>query len=310
MKKLVFRFFGLWCLVIYFGCINGKQIDLLNVLFDDEVSIKPRIETKNTLEISDEEDSEAEAIGNVSLKPDNEEIEPDNEESQKNYEPSGQQSQCDLLDLLFADTQISKLFPDKNEKYYRGQFEVIGLKYIDNSVCDDQMPAAIRSKRAIDQERLSTEEQEVVEKYYRLTKQQFESPWYMKFISKKVGYGIYAGADIEPGQLIAEYVGIIYDEQSYLNKIPRNPKYCWNVLPVPCVQNGQKFYVDAIECCNFTRIINHSYKPNVIPVTMYGPDGSRMLYVACEKIKKDEQLLVNYGQGYWQNLGEPEELSR
>lgn len=218
-------------------------------------------------------------------------------------------SPCDLLDLLFADTQISKLFPDKQQKYYRGQFGIMGLTYIDNSECDDSMPAKIRSQRPIDQNCLSTEEKLVVEKYYSLTKQQYESPWYMKFINKKIGYGIYAAADIEPGQLIAEYVGILYDESSYLSK-PQNPKYCWNVQPPVLIKNAKKFFVDAIASCNFTRIINHSYKPNVMPVVMHGPDGSRMLYVACEKIEKDEQLLVNYGTGYWQSLGEPEELSR
>lgn len=310
MKKLDGRFmFIILCFLSCSSSLIAKQADLLTMLFDDEeefslshVAKKDSTNLYNidaTVRQTNQESNEDEL--------DDQNLVELDEEPQ--VDVSASSSPCALLDLLFADTQISKLFPDKHQKYYRGQFEAIGLKYIDNSLCDDQMPAAIRSNRAIDQDQLSPEEKEVVEKYYSLTKQQYESPWYMKFISKKVGYGIYAAADIEPGQLIAEYVGIIYDEQSYLSK-PQNPKYCWNLQPPSLFKGYKKFYVDAIECCNFTRIINHSYKPNVVPIAMYGPDGSRMLYVACERIKKDEQLLVNYGAGYWQSLGEPEELSR
>jgi hypothetical protein len=308
MKKLVGRFlFIILCVLSYSNSLIAKQADLLTVLFDDEEEFSHVAKEDSTHlysidanawqtnQESNEVELDAQNILELDEKP--------------HVDESASSSPCSLLDLLFADSQISTLFPDKHQKYYRGQFEVIGLKYIDNSLCDEKMPAGIRSTRAIDQDQLSPAEKEVVEKYYRLTKQQYESPWYMKFISKKVGYGIYAAADIEPGQLIAEYVGIIYDEQSYLSK-PQNPKYCWNLQPPSFTQGSKKYYVDAIKYCNFTRIINHSYKPNVIPVAMHGPDGSRMLYVACERIKKDEQLLVNYGTGYWQSLGEPEELSR
>lgn len=310
MKKLDGRFlFIILCFLSCSSSLIAKQADLLNLLFDDEEEVFCSSDAKEgSLDLHNinaapwqinQESNEGEL--------DDQNLVELDEEPPVDVSPSS--SPCALLDLLFADTQISKLFPDKHQKHYRGQFEVIGLKYIDNSLCDDQMPAAIRSNRAIDQDQLSPEEKEVVEKYYRLTKQQYESPWYMKFISTKVGYGIYAAADIEPGQLIAEYVGIIYDEQSYLSKT-QNTKYCWNLQPPSLIKGSKKFYVDAIKYCNFTRIINHSYKPNVVPVPMHGPDGSRMLYVACERIKKDEQLLVNYGTGYWQSLGEPEELSR
>ena len=201
------------------------------------------------------------------------------------------------------------IFPDKTKKYYRGQFELIGLHYLDASICDKQMSAQMRSARLIDQDTLTDQEKEVVEKYHHLVKQQYEAPWYMKFISKKVGYGIFAAADIEPGQLIGEYTGIVYDNETYNKKLPRNPNYAWSITGPSSNKGIVLFQVDAKDSCNFTRMINHSYEPNLIPVVLHAPDGSHMLYVACEKIKKDEQLLVNYGNGYW-NGREPEQLSR
>lgn len=301
MKKLINK--SLLFLCVLTASLNAKQLDLLTVLFDeevDEVSIE-HITTKESSHFLNN-------VISLDSNPENDEAEIDDETENEAVMPTVP-SPCSLLDLLFVDSDASSLFPDKNEIYYRGQFAFMGLTYIDNSICDVSVPEQIRSARPIDQDKLTAEEKAVVEKYYRLTKQQYESPWYMKFINKKVGYGIYAAADIEAGQLIAEYVGIIYDANTYLS-MPRNPKYCWNLLPPLSESNGQKFYVDALSSCNFTRIINHSYKPNVIPVPMHGPDGSRMLYVACEKILKDQQLLVNYGEGYWQTLGQPEDLSR
>lgn len=289
MKKLN-RYLLILICVVSANLAFAKQGNLLSALFDDE-------EDSSEVVIS--------SIPNTSSVP----VQDDQNNTQELYNDYAQtqQSPCELLDLLFDENEFNNLFPDKNEKYYRGQFAVMKLPYIDNSVCDKEVPQHILDARPIDQNILTPEEKEVVKKYYRLTKQQYESPWYMKFISKKLGYGIYAAADIEPGQLIAEYVGIIYDEETYLSR-PRDSRYCWNLQPPLNAKNGQKFYVCAFPACNFTRIINHSYNPNVIPVPMHGPDGSRMLYVACEKIKKDEQLLVNYGSGYWQLRGEPEEL--
>lgn len=273
-------------LIFYSICVNAKQVDLFDLL-DDESGIV--IETHQNI-------SQANSVPSQS----NEE-----DEADSNVSP------CSLLDLLFKEdeSEVVQAFPDKNEKYYRGQFKHIDLTYIDISAYDPHMSQEMQDSYKIDQEKLSPQEKEVVAKYYRLYQQCYEAPWYMKFVSKKVGYGIFAAADIEPGQLIGEYAGILYDQAIYESK-PHNAKCCWTILPPSFMPDGKKSYVDSIESGNFTRMINHSYKPNVIPVTMHAPEGSRMLYVAAEKIKKDEQLLVNYGEGYWQQLGQPQELSR
>lgn len=302
------RFNNRWLLFFLVGAsidVSHAKANLLDDLFDDEEVLESSLLNYNSPGF------DAHALCSDYSDVNGEQAEDNKTEPEESELPSAS-SPCSLLDLLLFDTaatDTSILFPDKNVKMYRGQFDLMKINYIDNTVCDKHMPADIKAQCPIDQNILTDDEKAIVEKYYWLTKQKYESPWYMKFINKKIGYGIYAAADIEPGQLIAEYAGILFDAYTY-TATPHNSKYCWNINPPQRMPTAQKFYVDAISSCNFTRIINHSYKPNVIPVTMHGPDGSRMLYVACEKIKKDEQLLVNYGEGYWTTRGAPADLSR
>lgn len=280
------------CILSFCISLSAKQPDFLNLLLDNE--------DISTLSVAQEE--------NIAIDPEisdfwAEDIEDEGESDDVIPSP------CALLDLLFADTDASTVFHNKNEKYYRGQWTAIGLEYVDDDIYDPNLSDEALALRAIDQNKLTAYEKDVVNNYYRLVKQYYESPWYMKFISKKVGYGIFAAADIEQGQLIGEYTGVIYDEECAKNQSHRDSRYSWNIQPPSYLQDGLRFYVDAHISCNFARMINHSYEPNVMPVTMHGPDGSRMLYVACKKIKKDEQLLVNYGEGYWSQRGQPEDLN-
>ena len=264
----------------------SKQSAMLDLLFED-----------------DERSAPQEVLDDV-------QIDEDSSDAQDEIEPTQSSAPCSLLDLLLGDApDIVSVFHDKNIKYYRGQFAQIGLTYADDDLYDPGMSTEVRATRSIDQDLLTPQEREAVDKYYHLVKQQYEAPWYMKFISKKVGYGIFAAADIEPGQLIGEYTGLIYDALTYTKRTPRNSNYAWSIYAPASKKNAILFHVDAKDHCNFTRMINHSYEPNVIAVTMHGPDGSRILYVATEKIKKDEQILVNYGTGYWEGR-EPQKLSR
>ena len=182
-------------------------------------------------------------------------------------------------------------------KFYKGQIERLGIEYLDTNRYNSpaiKMPV-ISGKELPLFDRLN------LKKYGWLIEQKYEAPWYMQLVSERVGYGIFAAADFEDGDFIGEYTGIIHDEQSFKALMPFDPNYSWNINPPANYHNmTTKFYVDAKKSCNFARFINHSYNPNVKPVTIYAKDGWHIIYVACKSIKKDEQILVNYGEGYWQ----------
>jgi hypothetical protein len=190
-----------------------------------------------------------------------------------------------------------------NNKKYRGAVEAMGIEYLDQSKYDSssaRMPI-------IPKHQLVLHERYFYERYYYCIEQKCEAPWYMKYISDKVGHGIFAAADIKKGDYIGDYTGILYDSKV---RASRNfdPNYTWNIIPP--VNSGIKevFLVDAKFSCNFTRFINHSFDPNVVPINIYGPDGWHLIYVAYRDIKKDEQILVNYGPGYWKDKN-PEKLN-
>lgn len=203
-----------------------------------------------------------------------------------------------LLQLLTKRTpDLDNEKENPEQKFYKGEIERLGIEYLDAIEYDNPTIAM----PSIPEKQLPILDRMNFKKYGWLIEQKYESPWYMKFISEKVGHGIFAAIDFEDGDFIGEYTGIIYDERSFRALIPFNSNYAWSIIPPSNYKNQQmKFFVDAKNASNFTRFINHSYNPNVRPITIYAKDGWHMIYVACKSIKKDEQILVNYGESYWQ----------
>lgn len=189
------------------------------------------------------------------------------------------------------------------EKKYKGAIEQMGIEYLDQS----KYASTSLRMPIVPKHQLVYHERYFYEKYYYYIEQKYEAPWYMKFISDTIGHGIFAAADIKKGDYIGDYTGILYDSKTRTSR-DFDPSYTWNI--VPPVNSGIKdlFLVDAKFACNFTRFINHSFDPNVVPLVIYAQDGWHLIYVACKDIKKDEQILANYGQGYWHNKA-PEKLN-
>lgn len=115
------------------------------------------------------------------------------------------------------------------------------------------------------------------------------------FINDDVGYGVFAEQDIKKGQMIGEYTGIV-KKVNFSNK-PQDYDYAWGFPP------PTKGIIDAKDAGNFTRFINHSNRPNIDMA--YVPINNRwhLAYVANQDIKKDQQLLANYGRPYWRGRG-------
>ena len=209
-----------------------------------------------------------------------------------------------LLTVLLPSTSQQSSSQDTTTRYYKSDFEPLGLIYLDDLeyVCNKDIIPIIKP------ESLSLQDRKNLEYYEPLIKQNYESPWYMKYISDRIGYGIFADDDIQPGQLIAEYLGIITTKEIMMQNSYYDMKYTWSIPAAPYSSDPSFIiYVDAKKSCNFTRFINHDYKPNVQAVIIYAQDGWHMLYVACKPIKKDGQLLVDYGKGYWANAA-PDDL--
>ncbi len=128
------------------------------------------------------------------------------------------------------------------------------------------------------------------------------APLYIKKIDETIGFGVFAAEALKKDDFIGEYAGVIQISGKYTHcyqaETGYESDYSW-------------YYVDELEHCppleinarregNEMRLINHSTRPNLaVEHTLY--EGQWVLFfIAARDIDKDEQLLIHYGEAYWQ----------
>ena len=191
-----------------------------------------------------------------------------------------------LLQLLVNKQETQK-------KLYKEDLESFNFEYVNCLKFHTDCEGFPKYK----EKKLNKKEKANSKKYGELIAQGHEAPWYLKFINKQVGHGAFADADIEEDALVGEYTGIII-EVTKAKELDMS--YAWTLIsPEHYRDQAKAFFVDAKKAGNFTRFINHSTYANVKPLTVYSDGQWHMIYVAARDIKKDEQLLVDYGAGYW-----------
>lgn len=217
-----------------------------------------------------------------------------------------------LSTSLFSDSNQSLLnLPVSNKtcdgakvkKFFRQDFESLGVKYLDAS--DYKVDKGLTPPTPATS--LSINERKNLQTYRQDVADHKEIAWHLELIDDTVGYGVFADEDIIRGQYVAEYTGAMVNEEYINEHQPFDLKYSWTVMPPIYCAAPKKFVVDALNEGNFTRYINHSYDPNVLALVVYCQNEWHMIYVACKEIKMGQQLLVDYGKGYWYNR-EPQDL--
>jgi SET domain-containing protein len=126
----------------------------------------------------------------------------------------------------------------------------------------------------------------------------------ISFISYKIGYGLFAGQDFYIDDFVGEFCGTVtsnYDESS------RN--YGYNYFSAVNIighdNDDSDILIAPRKIGNELQFANHSSnKNNVKWETIIGNDDRyHVIFVATTNIKKGEQILVDYGEEYWQILG-------
>jgi len=112
----------------------------------------------------------------------------------------------------------------------------------------------------------------------------------IRFISPKVGYGVFAKVNIAPYSILNHYTGVLKKDAS----IGFSSKSTFSFPEFP------KYSIDGQKVGNWCRFMNHANKGNVVPWEYYLPEGPRIIFTASSKgIKKGEQLCYSYGDDYW-----------
>ncbi len=117
------------------------------------------------------------------------------------------------------------------------------------------------------------------------------------YISKEVGYGIFAEQEFNKDDFIGEYCGIV---TSNYHESSKNYNYKY----FSAINEEENIFIAPRKIGNELQFVNHSNNPNVEWKTIVGNDDKyHVIMVAIKHIKKEEQILVDYGKEYWDILG-------
>lgn len=118
----------------------------------------------------------------------------------------------------------------------------------------------------------------------------------IRYISKKVGYGVFAKEDIPPYSTLHHYTGLLIHDDDLDPDHDSTFSF-----------SGIKSYsLDALNMGNWTRFMNHSdlgsETNNVVAWEYYHKEMPYIIFTAGPRgIKKGDQLLYSYGDEYWED---------
>jgi SET domain-containing protein len=123
------------------------------------------------------------------------------------------------------------------------------------------------------------------------------APMYLQWMSKDIGYGIFAKENISTGDFIGVYTGQVRLMRGVDDAIAEDVDYAW-YYPIDA-PNGTRLLLDGKFKGNELRFINHDQHPNTKCIDVLVNGKFYMCYVATHDIAKDAQLTISYGDGYW-----------
>jgi len=140
---------------------------------------------------------------------------------------------------------------------------------------------------------------EYSKKYCKQIRDGHTAPISVRFVSDKVGYGVFAEAPIKKGQMIGEYTGVIKD-----SIFVKDTMYSW-IYPLKEDEFGNpvKVELDAKYEGNEMRYVNHSENKNSKKIDVLCDGFWHEVYVAIRDIAKGKQITVSYGSKYWKSRG-------
>lgn len=180
-------------------------------------------------------------------------------------------------------------------------FISLGLTYLNRTVVKSKKVSNYDWGKSPYYEANENEFIRLTAQYGPLIHRGYMAPIYMKYVSDKIGWGVFALSPLQTGDFVGEYTGYIMES---IDATPEQKEgghylsdFSWNYpdeLP-----NGEELEVSAMKAGNETRFVNHSYDPNcVVDHTLV--DGIFITFFrVIRPIAQDEQLLVDYGEEYW-----------
>ena len=191
----------------------------------------------------------------------------------------------------------------RTQQEIRSFFKSQGLVYLERTRIDWQ---PLRSK-ALDQSPYYLENQAYFEAlcrtYGELIRQGAKAPMDIRRIDDSVGFGVYAAQDIGKDAFIGEYAGVVQrahaDAGHALDAGGFESDYAWYYLDD--IPGAPDLEINGRLEGNELRFINHSDAPNVAVEHTLFEGQWIIIFTAARDIEKGEQLLISYGDAYWED---------
>ena len=176
-------------------------------------------------------------------------------------------------------------------------YDGFGIKYLEHlhfNSYEDFKEAIHKIPRFSGSAIFGHEAQTLGRQYENEMKQGYTPDLYVRWIDNILGYGLFADAEIEEGEFIGEYTGLVRQLSRFK---PEPNDYCFH-YPNKWFSLHYRV-VDAQNEGNLMRFMNHSEIPNVQPYFVMDRGLPHIIFLANQKIKKRTQLTFDYGKDYW-----------
>ncbi|MFT5317676.1 MAG: hypothetical protein ACI8RA_000927 [Chlamydiales bacterium] len=120
----------------------------------------------------------------------------------------------------------------------------------------------------------------------------------IKWINKKIGWGLFANRDIEPGEIVGEYLGEMIEADSSL-------KSDYTFYYSLSSKKGSAYFIDSESSGNHTRFLNHSSNPNAVACIMYFNNLLHQVFFTIKPVSKGEEVTWDYGPLFWMGREPP-----
>ncbi|MFO7559584.1 MAG: SET domain-containing protein-lysine N-methyltransferase [Desulfobacterales bacterium] len=143
--------------------------------------------------------------------------------------------------------------------------------------------------------------QELSRRYHEDIEKGNLAPLYIKKIDERLGFGVFAADEIKKDDFIGEYAGVIQipgkDAGGEMEEGGYESDFSWYYLDK--IADGPELEINGRLEGNEMRFVNHGDNFNVdVEHTIH--DGHWIIFFkAARDIQKDEQFLISYGDGYW-----------
>ena len=179
---------------------------------------------------------------------------------------------------------------------YRDFFKKQGIVYLRrNEYVSESVRQAVEKRCAkVDRKKMVERERRWLGGYYaKELENELYPPFEIKIVNVRVGYGVFAGADLLPRTFIGEYTGCVRRKKLFY---ARSSNYCFGL---ETHMGWPGYVIDAEKGGNMCRFLNHSEKPNLEPVAVFHKGLIRIILRTTRRIQKGAQLTYDYGVDYW-----------